>query len=177
MLVGNADRRKCSEQRACGRSRGASTFIGPRHRRSAGRCFKERHRPRLTAARTESGRRRRDAAGWIERPSLHGRRIRNCAPALNTRPRSGTSGSQSETVLPPSAMNARSGGRPELLDQTELSRSQPTVPMAAVAVTGHSTIDLSYDCFTFETGYSAIVDGRRALNDRLRSGPTGTHDP
>jgi len=28
--------------------------------------------------------------------------------------------------------------------------------MAAVAVTGHSTFNLPYDCFTFETGYSAM---------------------
>lgn len=28
MLGGNGDRRKCSEQRACGRSRRPSTFIG-----------------------------------------------------------------------------------------------------------------------------------------------------
>jgi hypothetical protein len=42
--------------------------------------------------------------------------------------------------------------------------------MTAAAVTSHSTIDLPYDCFTFETGYSAIGGGELALKDRFRSG-------
>jgi len=49
--------------------------------------------------------------------------------------------------------------------------------MSAVAVTGHSTTNLPNDCFTLETGYSAIGAGGRAVNDRLRPGRTGTPDP
>jgi hypothetical protein len=49
--------------------------------------------------------------------------------------------------------------------------------MSVVAATGHSTNNLPNDCFTFETGYSAMGAGGRAVNDRLRPGRTGTPDP
>ena len=49
--------------------------------------------------------------------------------------------------------------------------------MSAVAVTGHSTTNLPNGRFTFETGYSAMGAGGRAVNDWLRSGRTGTPDP
>jgi hypothetical protein len=49
--------------------------------------------------------------------------------------------------------------------------------MSAVAVTGHSTTDLPNGRFTLETGFSAMGAGRRAVNDWLRPGRTGTPDP
>jgi hypothetical protein len=49
--------------------------------------------------------------------------------------------------------------------------------MSAVAATGQSTINLPNDCFTFETGYSAMGAGGRAVNDRFLPGRTGTRDP
>ncbi len=49
--------------------------------------------------------------------------------------------------------------------------------MTPDAVTGHSTIDAPYDCFTFETGYSAVGGSEPAVNDRLRLGLTGIPDP
>jgi hypothetical protein len=61
--------------------------------------------------------------------------------------------------------------------QTELSHSQPRVWKSALAVTGHSTTNLPNCRLTFETGYSAMGAGGRALNDRLRPGRTGTPDP
>ena len=49
--------------------------------------------------------------------------------------------------------------------------------MSAVAVTGHSTTNLPNGRFTFETGYSAMGSGGRAVNGRLRPGRTGSPDP
>ena len=84
------------------------------------------------------------------------------------------------------ARSRRVTSRPGGPLQTELSRSQPTVSMAAVAVTGHSTIDLSYDCFTFEViqqleeagfcprgeGGAFVENGGIELGGRL---PVNTH--
>jgi hypothetical protein len=49
--------------------------------------------------------------------------------------------------------------------------------MSAFAVTGHSTTNLPNGRFAFETGYSAMGAGGRAVNDRLRPWRTGTPDP
>jgi hypothetical protein len=49
--------------------------------------------------------------------------------------------------------------------------------MSAVDATGHSTINLPNDWFTFETGSSAMGAGGRTVNDRLRPWRTGTPDP
>jgi hypothetical protein len=44
-------------------------------------------------------------------------------------------------------------------------------------VTGHSTLELPNDCFTFETGTWRSVAACRSASDRLHSRRTGTPDP
>jgi len=74
-------------------------------------------------------------------------------------------------------------GEPHVADGQPAAASDWVLPlgfgrrMSADADTGLSTNNLPNDCFTFETGYSAMGAGGRAVNDRLRPGRTGTPDP
>jgi hypothetical protein len=65
----------------------------------------------------------------------------------------------------------------ERLFKAVCSRSGLTSWTPAATVSGHSTVGLTYDRFTLESRYLAIIELGPAANDRMGSRRPGTSDP